>query len=164
MSQVSNMPIKRTLSDVVGENNSTSNRQIVVAEFTNNNQVINKVLFPRETHYLKEHSSTYEDVAQVLIVKEVIRDNTARLKPGNEILVYRQPNYDINSARRYHETGRLDSPVLLSYTQHYPIEGNIVILFILERVINENKVWAEYAREGAGAKKEILKFIDVSTD
>lgn len=104
---------------------------IVVARRSSSPQLYRQWVFPRETHYAQAEETVAREWVQHYEILEVIRPAAERsLGPGQEIRVWRQPEYGPGDLEHYHRTGEIHSPIILVKEAVVEILDGRVLLFL----------------------------------
>ena len=160
MSQVSYMPMNVPLEHLVWR----PNVQIAVVSGPEGTEVFNRIVFPKETHYLGLEESVYTDCEGIYRVVRMIHGEASELKAGETVKIYDPPSYDRADIEASHTIGLTRSPCIYTRTLIHPISGDEFIVFIQPAVIDGKKTWEEAGREGLAAEADIRKLLDAPED
>ena len=135
------------------KNDVERTRHIVIAKNLNKREEYKKIVLPKETHYLKEHSSSYTEEVMLFEVTDVLFSEN--IKIGQSIKVLIKNNYSLSDIKAWHERGRQNSPSVLTRISKWHTSGDTSILFLYDK----KGVFSKQAEEGLEGKEEILELI-----
>ncbi|MGA2508378.1 MAG: hypothetical protein ABSF80_12985, partial [Chitinispirillaceae bacterium] len=136
---------------------------IVIVKGPISSKIFLKVVFPKETHFKKAEETVYEEFVWEYDIVNAIKSDS--FKSGDHFWAWREPNYDLEDTRKYHETGFSRSPNILVREPHYPLKGDRHIAFVSKLVSKSTlefpEVFSIWAEEGMDAETEIQKLLKV---
>ena len=148
LSSVHIMPMEANI-----KNDVERTRHIVIAKHLNKLEKHKEIVLPKETHYLKEHTSSYTEEVMLLEVTDVLFSKN--IKIGQTIKVLIDNNYSLSDITVWHEDGRQNSPSVLTRISKWNPSGKLSILFLYDY----EGVFSKQAEEGLEGKEEILELI-----
>jgi hypothetical protein len=152
------IPISEVMKDLSAEDHI-----VVVQDPVSQKQYL-KICFPKQTHYMMNEETIYEEFVSEYVVIDVLRSDT--LKAGDHFWVWHEPAYGLEDVKQYHEIGLSISPDIMVREPEFPVKGDQRIVFVSSCISKGNAefpaVYSIWADEGLEAIVKLQTLLNVS--